>query len=123
MSKKSKKLKGPKKQHFVPKCYLSEFADIITDPRYTNEEFPLNRDEYFPKTQVGQEERVQDEDRSILKVKVKFMNKVIDRPLYKNDLVNIPGLDLLSVITMPRATNFKVTESEWKIISKLISAY
>lgn len=30
MSKKLKKLKGPKKQHFVPKCYLSEFVDINT---------------------------------------------------------------------------------------------
>lgn len=27
MSKKNKKNSGPKNQHFVPKCYLSEFTD------------------------------------------------------------------------------------------------
>ncbi len=95
-------------------------ANIMTNPRYTNEEFPLNRDEYFPKTTDGVDERKRDEDQGILKVRVSLTARFLNHPFYKSELIGISGLENLSIAIMPRATNFKVSESEWEIISRLI---
>ncbi|MDP2812329.1 MAG: EVE domain-containing protein [bacterium] len=90
-------------------------AGIICDPYKTGEINPIT-DEYF----IDEKELADATNPNILKVKIKYSGKFVDAPLLKSRLNAVKGLENLSIIQMPRGTNFLVTRNEWKIISNLI---
>jgi predicted RNA-binding protein with PUA-like domain len=65
---------------------------------------------------------VSDEDKqqTKLRIKYKFKIKFPDKPIYKQELKNIPELSHLSILNFFQGTNFPVTDEEWKIISAII---
>jgi hypothetical protein len=61
-----------------------------------------------------------DKQQTKLRVKYKYKIKFPDRPIYKQELKNIPELSHLSILNFFQGTNFPVTDEEWKIMSALI---
>lgn len=53
-------------------------------------------------------------------VPVRFIRKVVDRPLLKAELRHHPGLSQLSVLRVPQGTNFRITAQEWQRIQELL---
>ena len=62
------------------------------------------------------------EDRNIqkLRVKMKITKKLLNRPLFRNQLLQTDGLKSLSILRFSQGTNFPVRKAEWEIISKLV---
>jgi 5-methylcytosine-specific restriction protein B len=56
------------------------------------------------------------------RVRVRYDQKLIDRPLKKDYLEWDPDLANLSIICFPRGTNFPVTEAEWLAIKKWLDS-
>jgi 5-methylcytosine-specific restriction enzyme A len=61
------------------------------------------------------------EDSIITELRVKFKNFVQIKPLFKSEIIEVEGLQNLSIINQPRGTNFIVTDEEWTILSRLIT--
>ena len=51
--------------------------------------------------------------------KIRFTQKLLDRPLLRADLKQDPVLKDLTVIKQPNSTNFKVTEEQWQRVFEL----
>lgn len=47
-------------------------------------------------------------------VKIRFTSKLLEKPLIREDLKQEPVLKNLTVIRQPNATNYKITQQEWK---------
>lgn len=60
------------------------------------------------------------EQGSQYRVKMKIIRNLAETPLIKDVIRNTGGLQNLSILRMPRGTNFFVTAEEWKLIEKLI---
>jgi hypothetical protein len=54
------------------------------------------------------------------RVRLSILKKLLNNPLLKEKLKNIPGLSRLSILTQPQGTNFPVSVSEWEILYQLI---
>jgi|SRR6478672_10537601 len=59
-------------------------------------------------------------DLTRLYVKMKIVTKLIDRPILKNQIKEIKGLQNLSILKFWNHTNFPVTIEEWNEIKKLL---
>lgn len=96
-------------------------GEIFNDPYPTDKYNPI-ADRYLRKNKEGEEEMRASKDREILKVGINYIlcHNLLNNPIYKSELKIIPGLEGLQILKMPRATNFKVTEEEKKIILNLI---
>ena len=95
-------------------------GDIISDPHFTDKWNRIGDDDgYVMNNEEGEKELEEAKNKDILKVTIQY-SKIFHQPLLKEGLQNIVGLKNLSIITMPRGTNFKVTIDEWRIISNLI---
>jgi hypothetical protein len=53
------------------------------------------------------------------RVGMKIIKNIVDNPLPKEIIRDTEGLKYLSILLMPKATNFKVSLDEWSIINKL----
>lgn len=54
-------------------------------------------------------------------VRMNLRKNLVDNPLRREMIENTPGLENLRVFKFGKATNFRVTRDEWKILEKLIS--
>ena len=85
-------------------------VEIISDP------------EFLVDSSVVSQYWINDEDRQQRRLRIKYRYKIKfpDRPIYKQELKNIPELSNLSIFNFSQGTNFPVRDEEWKIISDLI---
>ena len=51
--------------------------------------------------------------------RIRFNQKLLDRPLLRSELQQDPVLNDLMVIRQPNSTNFKVTEAQWQRVFEL----
>lgn len=63
-----------------------------------------------------------DDDKNVKRLRVEFVykTKLINEPLYREEMKNVLGLKNLSIFKQPQGTNFPVTDDEWKIIAEMI---
>lgn len=54
------------------------------------------------------------------RVKLKLETNLSDTPVHKKTMLQIQGLQQMRIFKMPRGTNFRVSQDEWKIIQGLI---
>jgi len=59
-------------------------------------------------------------DVEALAVDISLIRNLKDKPLLKKDMVNLDEMKNLSVIQMPRATNYPVTDAQWKVIARML---
>ncbi|MCW4017620.1 MAG: EVE domain-containing protein [Candidatus Bathyarchaeota archaeon] len=88
------------------------FFDITSNPEM------LKDSEESTKYWVNESEKRQVK----LRVKNKIKLKLINNPIRKEELKNIPELQNMTIFKMPRGTNFKVTDSEWQAILTLLKS-
>lgn len=62
-----------------------------------------------------------EQNKEAIRVEISILKRLINRPVLREDLLHIPGLENLSILNQWQGTNFPVRNNEWKIISKLIS--
>jgi predicted RNA-binding protein with PUA-like domain len=86
-------------------------AKILSNPEET-EEYPEEKKYWINTTK---------ETTKLLRVKLKVIKRLINYPIFRNELKNIPQLKNLSILKFAQGTNFPVTSEEWKILSKLIT--
>ena len=84
--------------------------DIISDPEF------LVESQISAQYWTGEADKLQHK----LRVKYIYKLKLINSPVYKQQLKNIPELSNLSILRFFQGTNFPVTDKEWLIISKII---
>jgi len=61
-----------------------------------------------------------DERGTQFRIKMKLIRKLVDDPIMKNDIIKINGLQDLSILRMPRGTNFPVRKEEWALLKILL---
>lgn len=54
------------------------------------------------------------------RVKMKIIRNLLNSPVTKEKILNIQGLQGMSILKVPRGTNFRVTSDEWDLIRGLI---
>ena len=57
---------------------------------------------------------------NMLRVKMTIIKRLLNAPVFRDELKNIPELSKLSILRYFQATNFPVTQQEWEVISNLI---
>ena len=62
----------------------------------------------------------EDQSKKKLRVKYKYKLKLVNNPILKEELKNIPELKNLAIFRQPQGTNFPVSTKEWGVISSLI---
>lgn len=62
----------------------------------------------------------EDQSKKKLRVRYKYKLKLINNPILKEELKNIPELKNLAIFRQPQGTNFPVSTKEWHVISSLI---
>lgn len=67
-------------------------------------------DDFFP-----------DEGFRLIRQQYPILKRMTNCPILKRNLIHIPGLEKLSIFRQFQGTNFPVRNSEWQIISRLIS--
>jgi predicted RNA-binding protein with PUA-like domain len=63
-----------------------------------------------------------DKEGEKLRVKMKIVRNLLNRPITKEIIKNTTGLQLLSILSYYRGTNFPVRPEEWAIIKDMINA-
>ena len=82
-------------------------ADIVSDPKMMKDS--PEDDKYW----IKEEERGLEK----LRVSIEIIKDMRNKPVYKRDLKNIPGLKNLSILSgFLQRTNFPVTQEEWGVI-------
>jgi hypothetical protein len=61
-----------------------------------------------------------DKGRNKLRVKMRVLKNMINKPIYKCELRETTGLENLSIFRQSQGTNFPITNDEWEIIKKKI---
>ena len=87
-------------------------AEIVTDPQFMEE--PDAEKKYWTDSVDKEGEK--------LRVKMKIVKNMLNKPLTKESIRNTDGLQNLSILRLPRGTNFKVTSDEWNRIKELIDS-
>jgi len=85
-------------------------SDVVTNPDYMGES------EEVAKFWHSEDDRNQIR----LRVKLQYRLKLLNNPMLRHELKNIPQLKNMSIFKQPQGINFPVTESEWSILSDLI---
>ena len=99
------------------KAGIYAIGGIASDPYYTDDYNPV-ADKYLVNSKAGKKEMEESKDKSILKVTVVYLGEI--NPIFREKLKNKYGLDNLSIIKMPQATNFKVTMGEFWALLRLM---
>jgi predicted RNA-binding protein with PUA-like domain len=87
-------------------------AEIVTDPQFMEE--PDSEKKYWTDSVDKEGEK--------LRVKMKIVKNMLNKPLTKESIRNTAGLQNLSILRLPRGTNFRVTSDEWNRIKELINS-
>jgi hypothetical protein len=75
---------------------------------------------YQPETEAERKYWLRDaEDRTELRVKMKMVTDLLAKPITRDEIKLIGGLQDLSILKNPRGTNFMVSAREWLLISEL----
>ena len=53
--------------------------------------------------------------------RIRFVRRMVDRPILRSDLLEDPVLKTLMVIRVPNRTNFRVTSEQWQRLQQLLS--
>jgi predicted RNA-binding protein with PUA-like domain len=61
-----------------------------------------------------------DQNQKRIRVKYRYKIKLVNNPIFKEELKNIPELKNMTIFKQPQGTNFPVSNEEWGIISNLI---
>jgi len=85
-------------------------GDVISDPAY------MIDSEATAKYWTSDADRGQRR----LRARIKYRLKLVNNPVMKDELRNIPLLRNLSIFRNARGTNFPVSNAEWEIISNLV---
>jgi hypothetical protein len=62
----------------------------------------------------------EDKSQVRLRVKYKYRLKLVNNPIMREELKNIPELQNMDIFKQPQGTNFRVTSEEWDIILNLL---
>ena len=65
-------------------------------------------------------EEIGEPEKSSLRVKMKVLTNLVNKPLFRTELKTVEGLKGLSIFKQPRGTNFSVAPAEWQIIKSMI---
>jgi len=85
-------------------------TEIVTDPQVMEE--PEAEKKYWADED--------DKKGKKLRVKMKIVKNLLNRPIFKESIIQTNGLQMMSILRNPRGTNFLVTPEEWNIIKDLI---
>lgn len=85
-------------------------TEIVTDPKIMGE--PDAERKYWTDSADKEGEK--------LRVKMKIVKNMLNKPLTKETIRNTEGLHNLSILKQPRGTNFNVNSDEWNKIKELI---
>ena len=85
-------------------------ADVVSDPEY------LVDSEASTKYWTSEADKSQKR----LRVRIRYRLKLINNPIMRDELRNIPELKNTAIFKQPQGTNFPVSSDEWEIISGLI---
>jgi len=85
-------------------------ADVVSDPDY------MVDSEASTKYWTSEADKSQKR----LRVRIRYRLKLINNPIMKDELRNIPELKNVAIFKQPQGTNFPVSNDEWEIISGLI---
>ena len=85
-------------------------ADVVSDPDY------MVDSEASTKYWTSEADRSQKR----LRVRIRYRLKLINNPIMKDELRNIPELKNMAIFKQPQGTNFPVSNDEWEMISGLI---
>ena len=85
-------------------------TEIVTDPQLMGE--PEAERKYWTDSADAVGEK--------LRVKMKIVKNMLNRPLTKETIRNTNGLHNLRILRQPRGTNFNVISDEWNLIKELI---
>ena len=55
-----------------------------------------------------------------IRVRMTVLIRLINKPIYKKELVKLPATREMTVIKAPQGTNFAVTATEWQAIARLL---
>lgn len=61
-----------------------------------------------------------DKNKNKLRVKLRLLKNMVNKPIYKSELRETPGLENLSIFKQSQGTNFPINSDEWAIIKKKI---
>jgi hypothetical protein len=61
-----------------------------------------------------------DRKQLMLRIKFRYELKLINNPILREELKNIPELQNMEIVRRPIGTNFKVTNDEWQAILDLL---
>lgn len=61
-----------------------------------------------------------DKEKKRLRVKFVYKTKLVDNPVLRQEIKDVPELKNLSILKQAQGTNFPVSDKEWNIISELI---
>jgi hypothetical protein len=86
-------------------------TEIVTDPQIMGE--PEAEKKYWADEDDKEGEK--------LRVKMKIVKNMLNRPLSKERILQTNGLQMMSIFRNPRGTNFYVTPDEWNKIKGLIN--
>lgn len=86
-------------------------AEIISDPQFM-EESDAEKKYWID---------LADDEGKKLRIKMKIERNLLNNPLSKETIRNTEVLQNLSILRLPRGTNFKVTPNEWNKIKELIN--
>lgn len=87
-------------------------AEIVSDPQFMEE--PAAENKYWIDSVDKEGEK--------LRVKMKIVKNMLNNPLTKESIRNTDGLQNISILRLPRGTNFKVISDEWNRIKELINS-
>lgn len=86
-------------------------TEIVSDPQIMGE--PEAEKKYWTDSSDKEGEK--------LRVKMKIVRNLLNRPITKEIIKNTTGLQLLSILSYYRGTNFPVRPEEWAIIKDMIN--
>jgi hypothetical protein len=81
-------------------------TEITSNPQLLN--VTNDEDKYWVDTSYNNKER--------LRVKLKVLKNMVNKPIYRNELKATIGLENISIFRQSQGTNFPLTNEEWRII-------
>jgi hypothetical protein len=85
-------------------------TEIISNPQFMCE--PEEEEKYWIDSSDKRKEK--------LRVKMKVLKNMVNKPIYKNELRNTVGLENISIFRQSQGTNFPLTNEEWHLVKEKI---
>lgn len=85
-------------------------TEIISNPQFMSE--PDEEEKYWIDSSDKRKEK--------LRVKMKVLKNMVNKPIYKNELRSTAGLENISIFRQSQGTNFPLTNEEWQLVKEKI---